>query len=120
MRQNEQILTYDGYLMTLPLEQLDTLIDDLRQALTTSNWDEVSRLNTLIKPTIAPVMAQLEAGELQPDLVRERLADLQTFCNEAEAGAKEARAEAEQALKEVNRNRTAARSYADVSDRRPK
>lgn len=106
--------------MTQPLEQLDTLIDDLRQALATSNWDEVNRLNALVQPAIAPVMAQMEAGELQPDLVRERLADLQAFCDEAEACAKEARAEAEKALKDINRNRAAARSYADVSDRRPK
>ncbi|EON94055.1 SOS cell division inhibitor [Marinobacter lipolyticus SM19] len=102
------------------LQSLDQLIESLDQALTDKDWDRLSELNLQVKTTVAPVMAQLEAGELSVEPVRERLERLQAFCDEASAGATEARKEAEQALKGVNRNRNAARAYQNVSGNRPK
>lgn len=108
--------------MTVPeqLEAVDTLTRHLKTALAEKNWDELSRLNALVKPTIEPVMAALESGELGPDLVRERLAKLQTFCDRANISANEARTEAQKALKEVNQNRSAAKAYQNVSRNPPK
>lgn len=108
--------------MSVPeqLEAVDTLIHHLETALDEQNWDELSRLNQLVKPTIEPVMVALEAGELSPEPVRERLASLQTFCDRADISAKEARAEAREALREVNQNRSAAKAYQNVSRNRPK
>lgn len=108
--------------MSVPeqLEGVDTLLQHLKTALAESNWDELSRLNELVKPTVEPLMRALEAGELSPEPVRERLAKLQAFCDRANISAKEARAEAQQALKEVNQNRSAAKAYQNVSLNRPK
>ncbi|MCL7945037.1 SOS cell division inhibitor [Marinobacter sp. ATCH36] len=97
------------------LEAVDTLVGHLKTALAEKNWEELARLNELVKPTIEPVMAALEAGELSPEPVRERLATLQSFCDRANISANEARAEAQKALKEVNQNRSAAKAYQNVS-----
>ncbi|MGM0767122.1 MAG: SOS cell division inhibitor [Pseudomonadota bacterium] len=102
------------------MQALDRLIQALETALKDQDWDRLSELNGEVRTTVDPVMAQLEAGELDADVVRERLARLQTFCDAASAGATEARNEAEQALKGVNRNRSAARAYENVSTNRPK
>lgn len=102
------------------MQALDRLIQALETALKDQDWDRLSELNGEVRGTVDPVMAQLEAGELDADVVRERLARLQTFCDAASAGATEARNEAEQALKGVNRNRSAARAYQNVSTNRPK
>lgn len=97
------------------LQALDQLIECLAQALSDRNWDRLSELNQQVKTTVAPVMARLETGELSVEPVRERLERLQAFCDKASAGATEARTEAEQALKGVNRNKNAARAYQNVS-----
>jgi len=97
------------------LEAIDTLVEHLKTALSEQNWDELSRLNQLIKPTVDPLMASLEAGELDPEPVRERLARLQTFCDRANISANEAKAEAKRALEGVNQNRSAAKAYQNVS-----
>ncbi|MDL0430086.1 SOS cell division inhibitor [Marinobacter sp. TBZ242] len=108
--------------MSVPeqLEAVDTLVEDLKTALAEKNWEELSRLNERVKPTIEPVMAALEAGELSPEPVRERLATLQTYCDRANISANEAKAEAQKALKEINQNRSAAKAYQNVSLNRPK
>lgn len=108
--------------MSVPeqLRAVDTLVEHLKTALAEKNWEELSRLNEKVKPTIEPVMTALEAGELSPEPVRERLATLQTFCDRANISAKEAKAEAQQALKGVNQNRSAAKAYQNVSSNPPK
>lgn len=108
--------------MSVPeqLEAVDTLVEYLKTALAEKNWEELSRLNELVRPTIEPVMAALEAGDLKPEPVRERLATLQTFCDRANISANEAKTEAQKALKEVNKNRSAAKAYQNVSSSRPK
>ena len=108
--------------MSVPeqLRAVDTLLEHLQAALAEKNWDELSRLNEKVKPTIEPVMTALEAGELSPEPVRERLATLQTFCDRANISAKEAKAEAQQALKGVSQNRSAAKAYQNVSSNPPK
>lgn len=108
--------------MSVPeqLEAVDTLVEHLKTALAGKNWEELSRLNELVRPTIEPVMAALEAGELEPEPVRQRLAALQTFCDGANISANAAKAEAQKALKEVNQNRSAAKAYQNVSSNRPK
>ncbi|MDK8463919.1 SOS cell division inhibitor [Marinobacter sp. SS13-12] len=108
--------------MSVPeqLEAVDTLVEHLKTALAEKNWEELSRLSKLVKPTIEPVMTALEAGELSPEPVRERLATLQTYCDRANISANAAKAEAQQALKEVNQNRSAAKAYQNVSSNRPK
>jgi flagellar protein FliT len=102
------------------LEAVDNLIEHLKTALAEKNWDELSRLNELVKPTIEPVMVALEAGEVGSEPVRERLAALQTFCDRANISANEAKAEAQEALKGVNQNRSAAKAYQNVSLNPPK
>ncbi|MCK7552139.1 SOS cell division inhibitor [Marinobacter goseongensis] len=102
------------------MQALDRLIEGLEQSLEDQEWDRLTELNSRVRVTVEPVMAQLEAGELEAEPVRERLARLQTFCDAASAGASEARDEARQALKGVNRNRTAARAYQNVSTNRTK
>ncbi|TGN41215.1 SOS cell division inhibitor [Marinobacter confluentis] len=96
-------------------DAIDTLIDHLETALSEKDWDELSRLNQLVRPTIEPVMAALEAGELDAEPVRERLAGLQTFCDRANNSAMDAKAEARKALEGINQNRSAARAYQNVS-----
>ncbi|NMT64734.1 SOS cell division inhibitor [Marinobacter orientalis] len=108
--------------MSVPeqLKAVDTLVEQLKTALAEKNWEELSRLNEKVKPTIEPVMVALEAGELSPEPVRKRLATLQTFCDRANISANEAKAEARQALKGVNQNRSAAKAYQNVSSNRRK
>lgn len=96
-------------------DAIDTLIVHMKTALSEKDWDEMSRLNQLVRPTIEPVMAALEAGELEPEPVRERLASLQTFCDRANNSATEAKAEARAALEGVNQNRSASKAYQKVS-----
>lgn len=97
------------------LDAIDTLIDHLKKALSEQEWDELTRLNQLVRPTLEPVMTALEAGELDPEPVRERLAELQTFCDRANISANEAKAEAKRALEGINQNRSAAKAYQNVS-----
>ncbi|MDX1458255.1 MAG: SOS cell division inhibitor [Marinobacter sp.] len=100
--------------MALTLEQLDTLNDELRQALVAEDWSMFSELNARIKPTVEAVMSSLRAGEVAPEVVQERLETLQSLCTEAQAGAEHTRDETRSALKEVNRNRQATRAYHNV------
>lgn len=97
------------------LDAIDILTERLSSALSDKDWDEIAQLSQSIKPTIEPVMAALEAGELEPEPVRERLASLQTFCDSANISAKDAREEAKRALEEINQNRSAAKAYQSVS-----
>lgn len=104
--------------MTQALEQLDTLIDDLRHAVVTENWESLASLNDKVRPQLEMVMDELEARRLSPTLVQERLDALRLLCDEGEAGAKKAKANILQSLKEVTSSRKAARTYQDVSVRR--
>ncbi|HKK57393.1 SOS cell division inhibitor [Marinobacter sp.] len=97
------------------LDAIDTLIEHLKTALSERDWSEVSRLTRLIPPTVKPVMEALESGELEPEPVRNRLAEIQDFCGRADISAQEAKAEARKALAAINQNRSAARAYQDVS-----
>lgn len=106
--------------MSESLQHLDTHIAALNQALEDQAWDQLTDLNARTNDCIEPVMLALEAGQLSPTLVQQRLETLARFCDQAEAGAREARQEARQALEEVSRNRQAARAYGDVLARRPK
>lgn len=106
--------------MSESLQQLDIHIAALRQALEDQDWDQLTDLNARTNDHIEPVMQDLEAGQLSPTLVQQRLESLSAFCDQAEAQAREARQEARQALEEVSRNRQAARAYGDVLARRPK
>lgn len=103
--------------MTQALEQLDTLIDDLRHAVVTENWTALASLNDSVRPQLESVMDELEAGGVSPTLVQERLEELRGLCDEGEAGARKAKANILQSLKEVASSRKAARSYQDVSVR---
>ncbi|MEX0605962.1 MAG: SOS cell division inhibitor [Marinobacter sp.] len=106
--------------MTQALEQLDTLIDELRHAVTIEDWDSLASLNNSVRPKLESVMDELDAGRLSPTLVQERLEDLRLLCDEGEAGATKAKANILQSLKGVASSRKAARTYQDVSVRRNK
>ncbi len=97
------------------LDAIDTLINQLKTALSEQDWDELSRLTQLVRPRIDPVMEALESGELAPEPVRSRLAEIQGFCDRADISANEAKAEARKALEGVNQNRSAAKAYQNVS-----
>lgn len=102
------------------LDHLDQLLADLGRALADQDWEAMSELNNRVKPAIDPLMAALEAGELDPEPVRLRLEELQQFIDAADESARLARKEAEDGLKGVNRNRSAAKAYQNVSSNRPK
>lgn len=97
------------------LDAIDTLISQLKTALSEKDWEELSRLSPLVQPTIDPVMEALESGELDPEPVRTRLAEIQSFCDRADISANEAKAEARQALEGINQNRSAAKAYQNVA-----
>ncbi|MDX1633461.1 MAG: SOS cell division inhibitor [Marinobacter sp.] len=104
--------------MAQPLERLDNLIDQLRNAIAQDRWEAVAQLAAQVQPAIEPVMAELAAGDTDPGVVQERLTELQSLCDQAQTGAEGYRAEALAALKGLSRTRAAARSYEDVSSRR--
>lgn len=97
------------------LDAIDTLIKHLKTALAEQDWDEIARLTQLVPPTIKPVMDELESGELDPEPVRTRLAEIQSFCERADVSANQAKAEARNALESINQNRSAARAYQNVA-----
>jgi len=101
-------------------EHLDQLLADLGTALAREDWEELARLNASVKPTVEPLMVALEAGEVEADLVRQRLEELQQFVDAANESAPRARSRAESELRDVTRNRSAARAYQNVSSDRPK
>jgi hypothetical protein len=65
-------------------------------------------------------MRALESGKLDATPVHTRLEQLHRFVDAADKGAHHARTEAQEALKEVTRNRSAARTYQNVSSNRGK
>ncbi|KPQ29610.1 MAG: Prp19/Pso4-like protein [Marinobacter excellens HL-55] len=97
------------------LKQLDQLRSELSQALSDQNWEQLAELNALVKPTIEPLMLELEAGRIDPVLIRDRLEALNEFVESANQVAVKARDEARESLKGVNENRNAARAYQNVS-----
>ncbi|MHA7924183.1 MAG: SOS cell division inhibitor [Marinobacter sp.] len=102
------------------LDHLDQLMADLGRALADKDWEAMTSLNEQVKPAVEPLMAALEAGELEAEPVRLRLQELQQFIDAADESARIARKEAEDGLKGVNRNRSAAKAYQNVSSNRPK
>ncbi|WP_417566145.1 SOS cell division inhibitor [Marinobacter sp.] len=102
------------------LEHLDRLMADLGRALADKDWDAMAQLNDKVKPAVEPLMAALESGELEPEPLRLRLEELQQFIDAADESAHIARKEAEDGLKGVNRNRSAARAYQNISSNPPK
>lgn len=102
------------------LENIDRLIADLGGALAERDWEAISKLNAQVKPAVEPLLAALEAGDLEAEPVRLRLQELQQFIDAADESARTARKEAEDGLKGVNRNRSAAKAYQNVSSNRPK
>jgi hypothetical protein len=101
------------------LDHFDQLMVDLGRALTDKDWEAIARLNEQVKPAVEPLMAALEAGDVGPEPVRLRLRELQQFIDAADESARIARKEAEDGLKGVNRNRSAAKAYQNVSSNRP-
>ncbi|GGC75514.1 SOS cell division inhibitor [Marinobacter halophilus] len=97
------------------LESLDQLRSELNQALADQNWEQLAELNARVKPTIEPLMLELEAGRIDPALIRDRLEALNEFVESANQVAVKARDEARESLKGVNQNRKASRAYENVS-----
>lgn len=102
------------------LTSVDQLLAKLGEALADQDWDELISLNTQVKPALEALIKTLETGEVEPEPVRARLEELRQFLDAAGNGATRAKAEAEQALKGLNRNHSAARAYGNVSTTRPK
>lgn len=102
------------------LDNLDQLIADLNRTLADQDWDALSSLNGQVTSAIEPLMNGLAAGQVDPELVRSRLEKLRQFVDAAGEGAAQAKAEAQQALKEVNQNSNAAKAYRNISGSRPK
>ena len=87
------------------LDHLDQLMARLGRALADKDWEAMASLNEKVKPAVEPLMAALEAGEIEAEPVRLRLQELQQFIDAADESARIARKEAEDGLKGVNRNR---------------
>ena len=95
------------------LANFDQLMADL-------DWDGLVNLNVRVKPCTESLIVALEAGQVEPESVRSRLGELRQFLDTASEGATRAKAEAELALKGVNRNRSAAKAYQNISTPRSK
>ncbi|MDO6440826.1 MULTISPECIES: SOS cell division inhibitor [unclassified Marinobacter] len=102
------------------LASFDQLMAKLGRALAKEDWDALVSLNSGIKTTIEPMMVALEAGQVEPEPVRTRIEELRQFLDAAGEGAARSKAEAELALKGMNRNRSAAKAYQNISTSRPK
>lgn len=97
------------------LDHLDRLMADLGRALADQDWDALVSLNAQVEASVKPLMAALENGQADPELIRTRLEELRQFVDAASEGATRAKAEAEQALRGVNRNSNAAKAYQNIS-----
>ncbi|MEC7815042.1 MAG: SOS cell division inhibitor [Pseudomonadota bacterium] len=102
------------------LSELDQLQQQLNKALTDEDWAALSDLNARVKPTVEPIMLALEQGLLKPSAVQARLETLNDFVQMANSAALAAREAAQDSLKGVNKNRSAARAYQNVSSGKPK
>ena len=102
------------------LNKVDQLLADLGRALADQDWEALTELCTQVKPAVEPLIQGLETGALEAEPVRTRLQELQQFLDAANDGAAQARKEAVEALKGVNRNSTAAKAYQNISSNRPK
>ena len=102
------------------LSELDQLQQQLNKALTDEDWAALSDLNARVKPTVEPVMQALEQGLIKPSAVQSRLETLNDFVQMANSAAMAAREAAQDSLKGVNKNRSAARAYQNVSSGKPK
>ncbi|MDY6798901.1 MAG: SOS cell division inhibitor [Pseudomonadota bacterium] len=101
--------------MSEALDALDQLTVRLEDALAREDWEQLGELNNRVGETVEPVMQALEQRQLAAVDVQRRLQQLQRFCSEADARAREVREEASRALKSVNKNNSAARAYRNVS-----
>ncbi|SFM16884.1 hypothetical protein [Marinobacter zhejiangensis] len=101
--------------MALLLEQLDTLIDDMRQALVKDDWEALAVLDGNVRPLVESLMAEVQDGLVSSAVVEERLQALLVVCQQAQAGAENARDQARSALEGMRRTSSAARTYQDVS-----
>jgi hypothetical protein len=106
--------------MQAELADLDSLIENLESALADQNWGELSQLNGQIKAAVEPLMLALKAGQIDATPIHNRLERLHRFVDAADKSAKLARKEAQEALNEVNRNRSAAKAYQTISSGRSK
>lgn len=106
--------------MQVELASLDSLIADLESALADQNWEELGQLTGQIKPAVEPLLLALEAGRIDATPIHNRLEQLHRYVEAADKSAHCAKKEAQDALKEVNRNRSAAHAYQNVSLNRPK
>lgn len=104
--------------MALIIEQFDTLLDDMRQALVKEDWQGLSVLDESARPLVESLMAELRDGMVSASLVQDKLAQLQELCQQAQSGAVNARDEARKALEGMRKTSSAARTYQDVSGRR--
>jgi len=102
------------------LDKVDELVADLGRALADQDWESLTVLCGQVKSTVEPVIQGLEAGVLEAEPVRTRLQELQQFLDAANDGAARARTEAVEALKDINRNSSAAKAYQSISSNRPK
>jgi len=102
------------------LDKVDQLVADLGRALADRDWEALTELCAQVKPGVEPLIQGLEAGALEAEAVRTRLQELQQFLDAANDGAVQARKEAADALKGINRNSSAAKAYQNISSNRPK
>jgi len=100
------------------LQHLDQLMGELGEALADRDWKRLSALNAQVRPAVDAAMAALSSGALAVDDVRTRLAELQQFVDEANRQASAARKQAADELRGLNRNRSAAQAYRNVSANR--
>ncbi|QSP94414.1 SOS cell division inhibitor [Marinobacter salinisoli] len=101
------------------LDTVDRLMSDLSRALGEEDWNRLGELNADIKPSVDPMMAAMESGALDVAAVKLRLEELQQLIGAIDQGARRARQEAQDALKEVNRNRDVASAYQNISSSGP-
>ncbi|MBY6031715.1 SOS cell division inhibitor [Marinobacter daepoensis] len=100
------------------LANLEQLQEQLQETLEQQDWEQLSRLNAQVRPTVEPIMSEVEQGRLSATLVREHLEALNRFVSEANSAAAKARDEARASLQGVSQNRNAAKTYQDVSSNR--
>ncbi len=100
--------------MSSALESLDTLIDEFRHALAQEDWDTLNRVNETVQPAIESAVAEIHSRGDDPEVLRERLADLQKLMADASKNAGESRDQAARELRGMSQNRQAVQAYANV------
>lgn len=97
--------------MSNTLKAMDELCDVLTGALTRDDWNMIVSMDDELRRLCEKAVAEARAGDLDVELVKERLDHMQFLYEGAREKALRSRDEAQAALKQLGRTHRAASSY---------